>query len=128
MLTSSICFVDIFESQISNINISAGRRWHVKSHMIQITSLDESVYKVEVWSNIYFKIKVDKNFLRSLRKGVFFTLHTAIEDANMRVMYESDFNKAKLQLSSNTVIGYNGSKSLVMIDPYKQCPLIRCSQ
>ena len=31
----------------------------------------------------------------------------------MRVMYESDFNKAKLQLSRNVVIGYNGSKEIV---------------
>ena len=39
----------------------------------------------------------DKYFLCSPRKGVTFTLHTSIEDINMRVLYESDFNKVKLQ-------------------------------
>ena len=33
-------------------------------------------------------------------------------------MYESDYNKVKLQLIRNTVIGCNGSNSLVTMDPY----------
>ena len=33
-------------------------------------------------------------------------------------MYDSVCNKTKFQLGRNAVIGYNGSKTLVMMDPY----------
>ena len=46
--------------------------------MIQIKSLEKSIWQGEVWSKIYFKIKVSKNLFRSPRKGVPFTLHPAI--------------------------------------------------
>ena len=36
----------------------------------------------------------------------------------MRVMYESDCDKVKLQFMRNTVIGYDGSKAFLKIDPY----------
>ena len=36
----------------------------------------------------------------------------------MRVMYESDYDKVKLQFARNTVIFCNRSKALVIMDPY----------
>ena len=86
--------------------------------MIHTKSLDNSIWKEEICSNIFFKIKVGKTFLRSKRKRIHFTLNTETEGVNRQLMYESVFNKAKLQFVRNTVIGCNGSKTLVMMDPY----------
>ena len=36
----------------------------------------------------------------------------------MRLMYESDCDKVKLQFGRNTVIGCSGLKSLVVMDTY----------
>ena len=36
----------------------------------------------------------------------------------MRVMYKSDCNKVKLQFVRNAVIGCDGSRALVTMDPY----------
>ena len=118
LLPSPLFSVDFLDSQISANNVSAGRRRRENSHMIQITSLDNSIWRGEVWSKISFKIKVDKTFLRCPRKGVPFTLHPAIEDINTRVIYESGCDKVKLRFARNTAIGCDGSKALVTLDPY----------
>ena len=43
MLPLPLLSVDIFYSQISANNVSVGRCQHEKSHMIQITPLDNSI-------------------------------------------------------------------------------------
>ena len=42
----------------------------------------------------------------------------AIEYFNTRVIYESDCEKFKLRFARKTVIGCDGSKALVKMDPY----------
>ena len=49
MIPSPLFYVDILDSQISDNNVSAVRSWHENSHIIQITSLCESICQVEVW-------------------------------------------------------------------------------
>ena len=49
MLHFPIFSIDILDSQISDNNVSAVRSWHENSHIIQITSLCESICQVEVW-------------------------------------------------------------------------------
>ena len=47
-----------------------------------------------------------------------YTVHPKIEYVNMCVLYESDWDKVKLKLALNNIIGYNRSQNLVMIYPY----------
>ena len=87
---------DVLDSQISDDDISAGRRWRETSHMTHIKSLYKFIWKGDIWLKIYFKIKFNKTFLYSLRKGVPFAFHPEIEDFNTRLMYDSDCDKVKL--------------------------------
>ena len=65
-----------------------------------------------------FQNKGLKTFLRIPSKGFPLMLHPELEDPNTQVMYESDWDKFKLQFSSNTVIGCNVFNALVLMDPY----------
>ena len=112
-----ICFILHYFLFILGSQIS-GRRQNENSHMIQIMSLENSIWRGEVWLKIYFKIKFGKTYLHGPRKGVPSTFNPKIEYFSTRVTYESDCNKVKLQLASNTVIDCNGFKALVTMDPY----------
>ena len=118
MLPLTLFSVDILYSQISANNVFAGWCQHENFHMIQITSLNSSIWWGEVWSKISFEINVNKTFLHSPRKDVPFMLLPEIQDLNTRIMYVSDWDKVKLQFARNTVIGWYGSKALVTMDPY----------
>ena len=118
IFTSPQFFVGLLDSQISANSVSVGRNRHEKIHMIHTTSLKNSIWREDVYSNIFFKIKVVKTFLRSPRKIIPFILHTETEDVNRQFIYDSDCNKAKLQCVGKAVIGCNGSNTLVMMDPY----------
>ena len=109
--------VDILESQISANNLPIGRYRHEKYHMIQITSLVNSIWRGEVWSRISFKINPG-NFFHSPRKVMTFMLNPEIEDVTTWIIYESDCDKVDLKFTRNTVIGCNRSKSLVAMDTY----------
>ena len=85
--------------------------------MIQITSLEKSIWRGEVWSNLSFKIKA-KNLVHSPKKGVPFTLHPSMDYDRTRLIYEYDCNKAKLQFARKIVIGCDGLSALVTMDPY----------
>ena len=105
LLPSPLFSVDILDSQTSAHNVSTGRCQSENSHMIQITSLRKSILLGEFWSNIYLKNKVQQN------------LSPEIEDHNMRLIYECDCDKFKLQFSRNAIIGCVLLKSLVAMDP-----------
>ena len=47
-----------------------------------------------------------------------FKIHPEIEYVNTLVRYEYDYNKVKLKLTRNMVIGYGISKDLVAMDTY----------
>ena len=49
LITSPLFYVDILYLQISSNNVSAGRCQHKNYHMIQITSLGNSMWGGEVW-------------------------------------------------------------------------------
>ena len=62
MLPPPLFSVDILDSQISDNNVSVGKCRHEKYDTIQITYIENFIWQGEVWSNIYFKIKVNKPF------------------------------------------------------------------
>ena len=76
LFTSPQFFVGLLDSQISANSVSVGRNRHEKFHMIHTTSLENSIWQEDVYSNILFKIKVGKTFLRSPRKRIPFILRT----------------------------------------------------
>ena len=64
-----------------------------------------------------FQNKTQQNLYPYSKEEYAFKLHPEIEDLNTRVMYESDCDKVKLQFARNKVIGWDGSKALVTMDP-----------
>ena len=62
LIPSPLFSVYILDSQIPANKFSAGCHRHEKSHMIQNMSLDNSIWRGEVWSKIYLKIKSGKTF------------------------------------------------------------------
>ena len=104
LLPSPLFSGDFLDSQISANNISAGRPWRENSHMIQITSLDNSIWKGEFWSKMYFKKKVNKTFLCSLSKGVPFTLYIQIEYLNTLLMYSLTVTRSSCDLRGTRLL------------------------
>ena len=78
LLHSPLFYVDILDSKIPDKNVSSGWHRNENSHMIHITSIEKSIWQGEVWSKIYFKIKVGKNFIHIPSKGMTFTLHPEV--------------------------------------------------
>ena len=118
IIPSSLFSIDILDSQILSNNVSTGKSRHENYHMIHIMSIENSIWQVEVWLKIYFRVKSNKNFIHSPRKGVPFTFHPEIVYLKKWVMYYSDYDKVMLQFARNTVIVCDGSNYLAMMDPY----------